>query len=730
MGEKLRTDLMEASEGFVKALEDISSDEIKKKDEYKKYIEALKQINKISNDLMKEEGDLGYPFVSKQQKKDLIEAYTICSKAIKSLKKELQNNEDKSSKAIISTSDSVMKLISKDVVTLNAYNPDKEEKTLPRLIKDARLYTFDVTGVDISTVGGNLSSRIPLSYTKPDGTVVKGMFTKKIVLDGSEAVETVINGIRESNRLGYYKFKEFLNDYFAAVREEHPNMTDKDIMSRMFYKGFVEVNGRNEYSFSELRDELQMTVTEYRGRKNGSYGSGSAEKSMAKRIVEAFQSNERFVRVYNNIRFAKREYEAENGGRVDSRNSAMSTVADLLGVGNVIARSVPAYIKNGDQLVEGTFMEYVDGVDVNNMTDDERKINPKVLDNSDGLKSVADLQILDYICGNIDRHGGNMLCIIDKKTKTFKGVKGIDNDASMGCYIPKDNKIGRNRFAPINSIRVMSESMAASIMALDGEVLQLALREYDLKPSEIDACCERLNLMKDWIDIVMHPENHKDAEYKPKFKIIKDEDFKLHKLNEFSKAYVNDATEPWSDKNLFGRLGRLFNKEAIKARPAYKETKLAEIYDKGLHISATSIKKKAQQAVEMVNLLNSKTEAKRTSNNYIALQEACEEYKAFASYLADKKGTLDVSNIEKMNSYLDDLVKAADKYLEGKGRLTGRKQYTQDRIDAALTVKKFAQKSKISTLNEKDLDVMLESQKEKETVAKENNRKQQKKVVK
>ncbi len=39
-------------------------------------------------------------------------------------------------------------------------------------------------------------------------------------------------------------------------------------------------------------------------------------------------------------------------------------------------------------------------------------------------RDIADIQVLDYICGNIDRHGGNLFYDVDPKTGKIMGVQG------------------------------------------------------------------------------------------------------------------------------------------------------------------------------------------------------------------------------------------------------------------------------------------------------------------
>lgn len=53
------------------------------------------------------------------------------------------------------------------------------------------------------------------------------------------------------------------------------------------------------------------------------------------------------------------------------------------------------------------------------------------------FKQIADLQALDFLCGNVDRHDGNFSFQISKdRPPRVLGIKGFDNDTSFGDLIP------------------------------------------------------------------------------------------------------------------------------------------------------------------------------------------------------------------------------------------------------------------------------------------------------
>lgn len=111
------------------------------------------------------------------------------------------------------------------------------------------------------------------------------------------------------------------------------------------------------------------------------------------------------------------------GSRLDNRNAAMSAVADLLGMPNVIARSKPMRIVDKDgNVIEGTFMEAVKGYDFKNLPPEAARITPAAIQNTDGkaFRDLANLQVLDYICGNYDRHYANMFYQFDENGRLWR----------------------------------------------------------------------------------------------------------------------------------------------------------------------------------------------------------------------------------------------------------------------------------------------------------------------
>ena len=189
-----------------------------------------------------------------------------------------------------------------------------------------------------------------------------------------------------------------------------------------------------------------------------------------------------------------RDLDLTEGQRYDHRNSAMSAVAGLMGMNKLIARSENMkFLDEDGNEVEGTFMEFADGLDLHGK-DGLKEFN-KVADDPfappcKALPRIADLQAFDYLCGNVDRHGGNMSYKVDENGK-FVDIVAFDNDTSFGT-LPIDPKTGRFRQAGIQDLKVISKPMSRKLMSLTPEMLKFSLRGRGLTDPEIQASCDRL----------------------------------------------------------------------------------------------------------------------------------------------------------------------------------------------------------------------------------------------
>lgn len=214
---------------------------------------------------------------------------------------------------------------------------------------------------------------------------------------------------------------------------------------------------------------------------------------------------------------------------VSRRNVAVSRVAELLGVGDLIAKSQTARIvdKEGREMT-GNLMAGARGKSAKTVTNEytqqqaEEYFKKKdVKDASIGdfyegvkemgsdpklQKMLSSLQVLDNLCGLQDRHGENFFVETDDNGMATS-VQGIDNDYSFGAVVldrqkEADEKFGGRRHGRNHTADVVQygkitlphidKQLAQNILDLDDATARYALSDLITK-EEIDAFLARLH---------------------------------------------------------------------------------------------------------------------------------------------------------------------------------------------------------------------------------------------
>lgn len=195
----------------------------------------------------------------------------------------------------------------------------------------------------------------------------------------------------------------------------------------------------------------------------------------------------------------------DEGGMANTtrRNVATSRMAELLGLGHLVAKSQTAEIHDQatGKIIRGNLMDQAEGVELNEVKAEISKKKEAAF-TSGGIRDIMNLQVLDVLCGQVDRHAGNMLYKTNAAGQ-ISGIQGIDNDASFGTNIDTASAIHQGRkdyriFDPNNGemvIPYMDKALADRIEKLDSSVVRYVLRDL-LKEAEIEAAVQRLENMK------------------------------------------------------------------------------------------------------------------------------------------------------------------------------------------------------------------------------------------
>ena len=331
---------------------------------------------------------------------------------------------------------------------------------------------------NIRPVGNNLSRRYPISW-REGGEVHNGFLTPELSLSAESIVRQSLNTAIEQNPK-YADVLKSVRDYYTF----DPNTPAFDLKT---YQQNV-----------SLPDKAEQLPWE--------------EMGVGKALGDALVRDPDFAKMWQQTSFEMGKVLSaqllyglagvDTGRRIDLRNVAMSDVGDVLGVPNLLARSRTVQLEADGQIINGVVMEASDGFEVNRVRDGEPMARitaaeaSEVYNTESGVKSLADIQILDYVCMNRDRHVGNMFFRFDgleEGKPRFAGVKGIDNDYSFGTLVP-DPEAHVDKLSSLNHMQVISEGMAEKIRDPNTkDAIADKMRQNGMPQSEIDAAWKRID---------------------------------------------------------------------------------------------------------------------------------------------------------------------------------------------------------------------------------------------
>ena len=620
-------------------------------------------------------------------------------------------------------------LASQNYRALLHYDP-----TRPRLLdsieEEARTLVVHVGNDEIKNRkwGANLSQRTPLAIFDNQGNKITGMFTEKTELRIAEDFDRFLDQFIEDSPV---QEQDRLRQIFQVVKEK---LSDPEFLRS-------NVTTQDKYPFSQDRGRNILSLLQYMGTDKDKNGNRYIDPLTATALIRRLLPQEMKTQFTEEMgaRLAKPLYKTRtrlainnldagipDGARLDTRNAAMSTVADLLGLPNLLARARPMKLVKADGTeIEGTFMSLAKGMDPGNLPAGAQFIGQESLlaTNGNGFRAIGDLQVLDYLCGNVDRHPGN-LCYQFDEFNSFVGGQGFDNDCSMGTLTLKDGN-GMNRLVGTKRMMAVSERTFERIMQLQPAVLKYALRGYGLSEAELDAAGKRLTSLQ--TDLRREKEFYQEYDRthrgKPLLKghvrILKDSQWKNYQSEDYYISPNPNAENGYEQtENLFGlasvriiKMGEKYQKQEKqyenlskmiglghknRAVPstAFREFKIAENVSKGLNKRSwwgfsSENYDKMQTAVD--NYL------KAQKRLYQRLQSAdSEEAKRRADYHRERDAVVTREDLERLRRLSQVMRDSAQTYLDGKltnnGQLPANaSDYTKRRVEIARLVLQFGE---------------------------------------
>lgn len=514
----------------------------RKMDFYERFIKESKEsphsdkydaVSKSLEELMELSKTLKDPGIklSKTTFEALTQKYNKVQKACIEYLKESKsfNSFESSRKGIIQE---IGLLLNKDMAVLEKYDPS-EPCSLSEIIEKSRKYKVSLSSSDLKKVGAALSSRIPLKTHSRK----KGFFTPNTYyqpdMKWKEKLEKHIDDFKYYDSNGEIKDaltkiideSEF-KDYFCTIC---PSMSIEQLLADGRESDVIDAYAQIAYYFGLGKDEE------------------TNENDMS-RAYETVMSSEPLKNAINNFikdmaplvnqRLIMQSAGISVGSNISNRNCAMTDIAKMLGCEGILANSVPMQIEIDGEIVDGVFMESVEGTDVNRLKEDDIIFyaTDQSFENAQALNQLTDLQVLDFICGNVDRHDGNMIYQFGKDdfgNVILTGIKGIDNDCSLGTPQVREGEQIMKMVNP-EHMQCIRRATWNKILLLTPEKIQFQLQQYELNEDELNAILERV-------------ENVKEAVKGEKIWVVEDDHWEKYSLN---------SSETWKG-NYFQRMQKI-----------------------------------------------------------------------------------------------------------------------------------------------------------------------------
>lgn len=207
----------------------------------------------------------------------------------------------------------------------------------------------------------------------------------------------------------------------------------------------------------------------------------------------------------------------DQGMELTSRNVATSRIAELLGVGHMVAHSEKMKVRVNGEEKSGCFMEFAKGLDIDSRSEKDMALIEKLefTHNASFLKDMCNMEALDFLCGQVDRHGANMFYQLSEPDaggkRTIVGLQGIDNDLAFGDM---DNLRTRTQGATEKSMTFIGRELAENIAKLDKSTLEFALGDL-IPQSQIDRMAKRVEKFQKHMKenmVLVEPEGWKQVE--------------------------------------------------------------------------------------------------------------------------------------------------------------------------------------------------------------------------
>lgn len=510
------------------------------------------------------------------------------------------------------------------------------QKGKPVEVEESDRKVGDITTSSIYSDGLFEKDKMTVTYGNEK---VNGTFIYKAEYDPEKEIDKLI----KEYSVKYPEYK----DYFVSLNDI--NILNE--LSAIDNNDIVDKNGR-VINFFNGKELLVSEIDNFNNFKNElSFLNANAEFIMKLRPVLS-EINEYSVNL-----------KAENKTVLDRRNVAVTGVAKMLNNEGVIPNARAVAIEgnnNGEKTyVEGTFVEDAKGKTINEfaLSDSVHTLGLDAWDTAEAKKALANLQIIDYICGT-KRDINNIKFEFDPKTNKLIGVQGVNNEKSFFTPNIKPEIIGEEDYSDLENIKVIDSDMAMRIEALS---------EAEFKASMIQAGLNKTEAHEAWRRVEKLQEVIKD----PKILDGKDNQDKLFKEE---KLVIVNGDEAWSNLKLneLKAKGNIFEKTIDAQKTLTSEAKVDKSLDDNYKILKFSYNNKLNNGDNFLDEAKRNAPLFGTSKRYSNIIKGLNEYNNAvtpedkAEKLDGLKILVDAYNAEKISSGVIDKEGNVLKNLTGK----------------------------------------------------------------
>ncbi len=361
----------------------------------------------------------------------------------------------------------------------------------------------------VEIVGENISQRMKVEH---DGKV--GFFTaERELMSPDKAFERMVAEEADPVR------KQILTDSQGLLKRvmrthivTYKNLNDLTQEEREVRSSAITLGDNKKNWHADLKNRIIQEVDELDSRiQSGELGFFERRKVMKERnALESLSRDEGLIQTCVN-EYSKLKADAnrslagigeDNGQKMASYNIATSRVAELLGIGHIAAHSEKMIVHRGDQVMAGCFMDFAEGMDFHSNDYATRRAFEQVefTPTPDMNRDMTSLEVFDFLCGQVDRHTGNMFYKLSEPDENGKrnivGIQGIDNDLAFGDHNSDNFQFGRQN---LDNMYFIDKGLAEKVRGLDRKKLEYALGDL-LTKEQIDAMEERVKAFQDRLE--------------------------------------------------------------------------------------------------------------------------------------------------------------------------------------------------------------------------------------